>query len=458
MKSPTKLLVAALSGCMVWMGAASAQKGGAKPAPAATAKVAPPAPAAKPAAPTAPPAFSQAVDYFVQQEKAGAWSKDTCKTSARKFQDAASKHKLVDGYFNAGASFAKCGMWEDAKEMYDKALSMNPEHGPSLGGLGEIALRQGREADAQRYFLRAVDLKNNTSGQVTGARNNLAAIAYRKMRQTSDPGQRKKLEEESFGYLQRTLALDGDNVFAYTLMALIYMEGSDRNKSRLNLAQILVDQGKKRNDRYAPLWNASGLLKMKRGAVSSAQKDFRQAIQLDPRFVEPRMNLGQIVLSARNYAEAETQFREVLKIQAKSYDATIGLGVALRGNATVLRAQGAVPESAKKIDEAEQTYQAAMAINNKRGDAYYNLGLLYKDYRTNDTDLKKQIEAYRKAKNFFTDYLARAEGSDPKRKEAEGHVSDCDKTIAALNQAIQIQGSSPPPAPQAGGGTSSGTP
>jgi tetratricopeptide (TPR) repeat protein len=430
-----RILIPAIAAALL-AGVATAEKPKPKPKPKprpAPAKVTKPAP-------RAPSAWGSAVDYFQKQDATGNWTKSSCKTAAGKFESAAKSLKSADAWFNAGASYARCAMWDDAQDRYEKALKITANHGPSLSSLGEIALRKGRQTDAQRYFARALDGKNPTALQVTGARNNLAALIYRRIRLTTDAGQRKKLEDEAFGHLQRSLAIDSDNVFAYTLMALIYLEGSERNKSRLNLAQILIDQGKKRNDKYAPLWNAAGLLKMKRNAVSAAQKDFRQAIALDPRFVEARMNVAQILLSSRNYQEAESHFREVLKIDAKDYDATIGLGVAQRGIATVLRAQGNMAASAKRIDAAESTYNAAQKLNNRRGDAYYNLGLLYKDYRTNDSDLKKQIEGFRRAKNYFNDYLARVAKNDPKRGEAESNIGACDANIEALNQAIRIQG------------------
>src|SRR5262249_31691767 len=147
--------------------------------------------------------------------------------------------------------------------------------------------------------------------------------------------------------------------------------------------------------------------------------------------------------SSRNYDEAETQFREVLKLRSKDYGALVGLGVALRGQATVLRSAGQMDKFGKKIDEAESTYQAAIDVDRNRPDAYYNLGLLYKDYRTNDPDQSKNIAQYRKAKQFFQEYLTRADKGDPKREDAGGHMQDCDKYVEILGKAVQDQGASP---------------
>jgi len=148
------------------------------------------------------------------------------------------------------------------------------------------------------------------------------------------------------------------------------------------------------------------------------------------------MNVGQITLSSRNYVEAEKQFTEVLKLQKGNYDAKLGQGVALRGQATVLRAQGKAAEFGQKIGEAEQAYKDAMALDRNRPDAYYNLGLLYKDYRTNEEDQARNIAQYKVARQYFQDYLARADKADEKRAEAQGHIQDCDKYVDILTKAM----------------------
>src|SRR5262249_12720739 len=103
--------------------------------------------------------------------------------------------------------------------------------------------------------------------------------------------------------------------------------------------------------------------------------------------------------------------------------------------ATVLRSAGQMDKFGKKIDDSEESYRQALELDKNRGDAYYDLGLLYKDYRTNDPDQSKNIGQYRKARQFFQDYLARADKADPKREDAQGHIQDCDKYVEILTQA-----------------------
>lgn len=379
--------------------------------------------------------FTEAVKFFQEQDKAGAWTLDKCTAAASKFEAVASAHdKMVEAYFNAGVAYQKCGDAKNAEAMYQRAISINPSHAPSLANLGEIYFRGGNEERGKQYFEQAV----KADPKITAARNNLAWILYTKIRKTEDAATRKRYEDEALGHLQRVLAVDNDNIVAYTIMALLYMEGWEKNKSRLDVAKLLLEEGKKRKDNYAPLYNAWGLLYLHRQDVSRALEQFRRAVELDPSFTEARMNVAQLVLSFRKYDEAEQQFRAVLDQKGISkevrYDATVGLGVALRGQ--------------KKIDEAAAMYEAAMKLMPERGDAYYNMGVLWKDYKTNEPDAKSNKAAYIRAKGFFQQYLSKADAKGDKRKEAQDNIEDCDKYVAQLDQAIQQMESAPPPPPQ----------
>src|SRR5205807_1975908 len=94
------------------------------------------------------------------------------------------------------------------------------------------------------------------------------------------------------------------------------------------------------------------------------------AVEADPKFVEARMNVGLTTVNFRKYDTAKEQFSKVLELTGnKNYDAFIGLGLALRGS-------GDFPG-------AEEQYNKAMKLDSNRGEAYYNLGVLYKDFKAN---------------------------------------------------------------------------
>lgn len=377
--------------------------------------------------------FKDAIAFYQEQEKAG-WTLERCTAAADKFKSVASSHdKLVEAYFNAGVSYQKCGDQNHAEDMYKKAISISPGHAPSLANLGEIYYRGGNHSMGQQYFEQAI----KANAQIVAARNNMAWILYTKIRQTSDAGAQKRFEDDALGQLSRVLAVDNDNVFAYTLMALVYMENAEKNRARLDVAKLLLDEGKKRDAKYPPLWNAWGQLELKKDNVGKALEMFRQAVALKPDFVEARMNVAQVVLSFRKYEEAAENFKFVLEAKGQSketlYDAHVGYGVALRGM--------------KKIDEAQAEYEAAMKLIPDRGDAYYNMGLLWKDFRTNAEDPETNKKAYNRAKGYFGDFLRKSNIDPDKRKEAQENIEDCDKYVRLLDQAIAAMKAAPPPPP-----------
>jgi len=133
------------------------------------------------------------------------------------------------------------------------------------------------------------------------------------------------------------------------------------------------------------------------------------------------MNLAALSLNNRDYKTAEENFRAVLGMQPKNYEAVIGLGVALRGN--------------KKIDEAEAQYNAAQKLDSANPSSYFNLGLLYQDYKGGEKPVLQ------KAQEYYRQFLSKANGNtpDPLKKEAEKRIKDIDETFVALAEAAKMQ-------------------
>jgi tetratricopeptide (TPR) repeat protein len=247
----------------------------------------------------------------------------------------------------------------------------------------------------------------------------------------------KKLEEDARFQLSNVLGVDSDSHHAYTVYGLVYMEGFQKNKNRLDLAKLLLDEGKKRVEKYAPLQNAYGLYYMHRNALSEALKHFQGAVELDPKFVEARMNVGLTTLGFRNYNMAKEQFNEVIKLQPKNYDAVIGLGSALRG--------------LNDFEGAEREYKRAIDIDRKRGDAYYNLGVLYKDFRATKQPPEQSLKTYETAKQYFQEFTTKQ--GDPKDvAEAKEQIALITKTVTQTQKFLQTmqqqQQQAPAPAPQ----------
>ncbi len=363
--------------------------------------------------------FAEAVALYETQAKAG-WDNAGCNQVAEQFQSIVKGNpKMIEARFNAGLAYQHCGMNKEAQAEYQKALKINSGHGASLSNLGEIYFKGGNEARAKEYWASAV----KADGRTVAARNNLAWLMIRDIR--DGKASLASLERPAKEHLQRALAVDNDNVEAYTLLGLLYMQGSKKNKSRLTLSKLLLDKGSKIDDNYAPLHNARGLLLLRKDNVPNALKSFERAIALNPKFKEAHRNRGNIILDFRKYGEAKAEFEAVLELDPKDYDAHIGLGYALRG--------------LKEFDKAEQSYVAARKIDGSRPDADFNLGVLYQDFRSSESDdLKASQAAFRKAGSFFKVAMGKPKASAAVKKDAAANAKVCQKNVDNLTQSIKF--------------------
>jgi tetratricopeptide (TPR) repeat protein len=384
--------------------------------------------------------YDTAVQQFVATDKAHGWNETTCRQSADRFSQVARSHAdLVEAQFMVGLSFHRCNLLADAERAYQQAIRTKPNHGESLSNLGEIYYRQGKLDDARKYWDSAVKVKP----KLTGARINIASLELEQMRKINNAKDAnwKKLEEDARFNLSSALGADSDNVAAYTVYGLVYMEGWQQNKNRLDLAKLLLDEAKKRNERNAALQNAYGLYYLHKASLNQALQAFSAAVEVDPRFVEARINVGLITLNFRKYDTAKENLSKVIELSPKNYDAYIGLGIALRG--------------LKDLDGAEAQYKKAKDLDPKRGDSYYNLGVLYKDFRASkNTDLGASIGTYKQAKDFFQQFMsASADASD--KNEAKEQIALIDKTVAQIQQFMKAQANQPP-APAGAGAAAAG--
>jgi len=395
--------------------------------------------------------YKSALNDFQNNDKAAQWSEGQCRSVADRFAAVVRSHpKLVEAQYMVGLAYHRCNMVQEAERAYQAAIGIKANFGEALSNLGEIYYRAGKIPGARQYWESAV----KANGKLIAARIGIASLELDEMRKSTgcqcdkDPAW-KKLDEDARFNLSNVLGVDSDNVKAYTLFGLIYMEGYQKNKNRLDLAKTLLDEGKKRNEKFADLQNAYGLWYMHRGSLNDALTHFMAAVESNPKFVEARVNVGLTTLGFRKYDTAKEMFAKAVELDAKRYDAIIGLGIALRG--------------LKDMQGAEEQYNKAKGLDPRRGEAYYNLGVLYKDFIANkQTDLRQSQDMYRKAKGYFQDFVQK-QASPAEIAEAKEQVTLCDKTIAQIDTFIKNQANQPPPpatppagatpAPPAGGAT-----
>lgn len=415
--------------------------------------------------------FEKAMQRYASAKKGGI-SGSECRSLSDAFKQVADDNPgLVEARFNQGAVLAECGREDDAVRIWEGL-----KYGPAISNLGYIAWKNNDFSRAESKFAQAI---SDDPLHTVEARNNLAQILRDKARRASDPASKKDYVGKAVSNLRTVLALDSNNLQAFSTLAFIYYD-----MNMLEMAKLVANQAIKKADEIATgkfeeekveeategkagkakgkgkkdkkeaggdesgdskevkevnvreagtgvtadmkkqlavVYNTLGLIELKKKNISPAIKNFKQAVGLNENFAEARMNLAALSLNNRDYKTAEDNFRAVLQLQPKNYEASIGLGVALRGN--------------KKIEDAESQYNSAQKLDPSNASAYFNLGLLYQDYKDG------QKPALHKAQDYYRQFLSHVGGNTPDslKREAEKRIKDIDEIYVALDEAAKMQ-------------------
>ena len=415
--------------------------------------------------------FAKAMQRYEGAKKSGGISGSECSSVSDAFKRVADDNPgLLEARFNQGAVLAECGREEDAARIW-KGL----KYGPAISNLGYAAWKRGDKMEAESDFNKAIQVDPLHTVE---ALNNLAQILRDKARKSSSNEDKKAYVGQAVSNLRTVLALDSNNLQAFSTLAFIYYD-----MNMLEMAKLVGNQAIKKADEIATgkfeeekveeaaegkagkgakkakkekkegggddeggklakevnvreagtgvtddmkkqlavVYNTLGLIDLKKKQISPAIKNFKQAVGLNPTFAEARLNLAALSLNNRDYKTAEENFRTVLQLMPKNYEASIGLGVALRGN--------------KQIDEAETQYKAAQHLDPSNPASYFNLGLLYQDYK----DGQKPV--LHTAQDYYRQFLSHVNGSTPDslKREAEKRIKDIDEIYVALDEAAKMQ-------------------
>lgn len=338
--------------------------------------------------------WTEAIAMFRANDgEEGTWNAQTCEATRAKFDQAngAQGGSFTEAIYMMGVVAGRCGDDEAALGHYRRALETNENYCGARVGVGLADMRAGRTQPARQHFERAIREDN----QCTAAYVNLAII-----QRTQDNEVR-----ESLNNLRRALAIESDYLPAFNQMALLYLGEAEENQQMLDLAEVVCRQAQLINANYAPIYNTWGLINVRQGNIIAALAKFERAFNLDADFFEAYMNFGQLTISFRGYEDASRAFTQARRLRGQSYDAVIGLGAAQRG--------------LNQLDAAEATYRAAIEMDGQRPEAYYNLGLLYQDFKGG------QIPDLRQANTFYEQFTQRAGSNQRFSESVEGVTRRC---------------------------------
>ncbi len=336
-----------------------------------------------------------------------------CAQIVSAFESASSQHeggRWAEAVYMIAVTHERCGDAEQARQFYERTLSITPTFCGARVAEGVRQYRAGDVTAARATFERAV----REDARCTEGYVNLAIL----QRRTSGGA------AEALNNLRRALAITSSYLPAFNQMALLYYQqaaergsgqatvaggtaqaagaaraaetaastdASDRERRQaearrraegqmLDLAAVVCRQATLIDGNYAPIYNTWGLINVRQGDIRGALANFARAWGLDNDFFEAHMNFAELTLSFRGYEDAERGFRRATELQGSNYDAWIGLGAALRGLG--------------RLDDAQAAYERAVQLDAQRPEAYFNLGLLYQDYMGGTEAQWRQAQQY----------------------------------------------------------------
>jgi tetratricopeptide (TPR) repeat protein len=249
-------------------------------------------------------------------------------------------------HYNLGSALADRGQHEDAVAEYDRCLALWPTHTYALVNRGNSLARLGRDDEALDTFSRASEARPTfwTARRAEGAalvragRLDDAAAVYR------------KAAEEGTG--------GGEAWFALGSVLLDLKRPAE--------ARDALEKSTAQQPSDPRFHNSLGLTLQQLGDVPGAEREFRQASALSPRYEKSRYNLGNLLFTrGGSIDEAQQALEEAVRIAPDYVKAHVRLAEVLMQKKDLDGARREI-ETALKIDPNDS---AAQGVQKRLGEA-----------------------------------------------------------------------------------------
>ena len=214
--------------------------------------------------------------------------------------------------------------------------------------IGDADYRAGRKSAAIKAWEAA--LANN--GKLLAPRINLAIARYDELQALpANAPTRKQLVADITLHAQTALGIE-QHPAPFVLLAALALE----DKQREDFAKFLLDEARRRDDKYAPAYVGLGVLAGRRDQWQAAVAHLERAAELDPASEAVRLALVLAELRVGRFAAAATR---LATFKRATYDIELARGVAARGLG--------------KHADAKAAYERAVKLDPTRTEAAQNL-------------------------------------------------------------------------------------
>jgi len=218
--------------------------------------------------------------------------------------------------------------------------------------------------------------------------------------------------------LKKAIALDSKFVPAYVSLAQAYTdrysyaEDKQTAASFLDQALLILEDAKRVDPNYYPIYNQQGLIYQYKGNLKKAEAAFKKALDLEPNDPIVHYNLAQVYLSQGKLDEALETLQKGVQLDPESAQLQL-----LYGKALAVKGE---------LAKAEEAFKKGAQLDPLNAGAWLSLGQVYyleKKYDKAIEVLQTSIEldplSYPEA--YF--YLGRAYLAQGKKEEARSNFS-----------------------------------
>lgn len=267
--------------------------------------------------------------------------------------------------FNQGQDAHEKGDFKTAIKLYEEALKIAPEFPEAEFQKGSALQSLGRDAEAEKSYRRAIELRENWVLPMAG----LGELLVR---------DEKFAEAETV--LSKVIQLDEANQSAYLSLTTLRI----KTKASADILKILLAKLNSLPNPNASIWTARAALEKELGNQVAAKSNLSRALALESKNSSALTELVEISLAEKNYSSALQNAQILVKFYPNSVNGNLLL-------ARVYAENGKIDEALKVIDSLDNQNQEVLKLRNT----------IIANSSTDISGLEKQIEKEPKNANLL---------------------------------------------------------
>ncbi len=327
--------------------------------------------------------------------------------------------------------YAKINKYQEAENVIQETIRNNPEDSDLHIILGNFYFRRQMLDRAESTYKQAIEINPKkvkpymvlASFYNTIGKKEEALGTYLKALET-EPGDVRVLSTIARHYFKNK---DIENARKYISMVL--KSRPNYYPTRMLTGEIAIaekdftaaisifDHLIQEEPRIAVSYYYKGLAHLGNAEINLAKAELVKAIEIDPKFLNARLRLGELYMNGNDFRLAQKESEEILKFRPDSYQATHLMGTALLYQ--------------RRPYKAENVFKKLVDLDSHNPVGYYRLGSLYRLMRKNDLamrNLNKALSINPRYLDAFTEVIV----IHVAQKELDLAIKKCDLKLKEI--------------------------